>query len=72
MQDDLRSMQPGKALREAEDRIKQLEEEIAFLQKELAEERTKKTREIIEYHYILDESESLIAGFFKKKGASVC
>lgn len=72
MQDDLRSMQPVKALREAEDRIKQLEEEITYLQKELFEERKKKTKEIIEYHYILDESERVLAGFFKRKEATVC
>lgn len=57
----------SKLLRDAQARIKALEEEILFLQKENAELRKKQIPEIMEYYYILDADENVLTGFFKKK-----
>jgi vacuolar-type H+-ATPase subunit I/STV1 len=57
----------SKLLREAQLKIKQLEEEIAFLQKELEDLQKEKDGEITEYYYILDADERVLTGFFKKK-----
>lgn len=57
----------SKLLRKAQLKIKQLEEEVAFLQHELQELQKEKDGEITEYYYILDADERVLTGFFKKK-----
>jgi hypothetical protein len=57
----------SKLLREAQSKIKTLEEEISFLQKENEELRKQLIPEIMEYYYILDGDENILTGFFKKK-----
>lgn len=59
----------SKLIRSLQKRIKDLEEEIAFLQKEnsVLEARQYKQVEVIEYYYILDDEENVLTGFFKKR-----
>ena len=56
----------SKVLREAQAKIKQLEEEISFLSAENEELKKKKEGEIIEYYYVLDAEDTILTGFFKK------
>lgn len=60
------SFAQSKLLREAQNKIKQLEEEIAFLLQELEQLKEQKEGEIIEYYYILDAKEQVLTGFFKR------
>jgi hypothetical protein len=55
----------SKLIRILEKKIKNLEEEIAFLQKENLE--LSKSIQIIEYHYIMDEEDNILTGFFRNK-----
>jgi len=56
----------SKLLREAQARIKQLEEEVLFLQAENEELRKQKDGEVTEYYYILDADENFLTGFLRK------
>ena len=55
----------SKLVRLLEKKIRELEKEISFLQKENTE--LSRSIQVIEYHYILDEEDNIITGFFKKQ-----
>ena len=56
----------SKLLREAQAKIRHLEEELTFLQAENEELRKQKDGEITEYYYILDADENVLTGFLRK------